>query len=170
MHKRLTNISDVRLQSVCVQTVDGCIRTKRKRKFNENQENNKALGECKQLSQEKSQTLVRYVGQQTDSKRLSDVLAHKRLHGQIYIRLLPEHRTSVCCPFAVQNFLLCRNSGRSQMRTVYKIVAQRDNGRTSLIRCTRQSRYTLRDKGTHRSRLKSLKKTKGARKKRKLYF
>ena len=106
VHKRLTNISDVRLLSVCAQTVDRYIGMKRKRKLNENQENN-TLGECKQLSQEKSQTLVRYVGQQTDSKRLSDVLVHKRLHGQIYIRLLSEHRTSVCCPFAVQNFLLC---------------------------------------------------------------
>ena len=58
--------------SICAQTVDRYIGTKRKRKFNENQENN-ILGECKQLSQEKSQTLVRYVGQRTDSKRLSAV-------------------------------------------------------------------------------------------------
>ena len=53
---------------------------------------------------EKSQTLVRYVGQQTDSKLLSDVLVHKRLRGQIYIRLLSENITR---PFAVQNLLLC---------------------------------------------------------------
>ena len=90
--------------------VDRYIGTKRKRKFNENPENN-TLGECKQLSHEKKSNIgpIRWTanGQQTDSKRLADVLVHKRLHGQIYIRLVSEHRTSVCCRFAVLNFLLC---------------------------------------------------------------
>ena len=55
-----------RLLSFCAQTVVlYIISTKRKRKFNENQENN-TLGKYKQLSQEKSHTL--------DSKRLTDVL------------------------------------------------------------------------------------------------
>ena len=57
VHKRLANISDVRLLSVCARTIDWYFGTKRKREFNENQENN-TLGESKQLSQEKSQTLV----------------------------------------------------------------------------------------------------------------
>ena len=66
----LSNVSDDEcLLSVCAQTVDRYIGTKRKRKINENQENN-TLGECKQLLHEKSQTLVRYVGQQTDSKQV----------------------------------------------------------------------------------------------------
>ena len=39
-----------------------------------------------------------------DSKRVSDILVHKRVCGQVYIRLMSEHRTSVCC----QNFLLCK--------------------------------------------------------------
>ena len=56
---------DVSLLSVCAQTVDRHIGTKRKRKFNENQENN-SLGECKQLSQEKK------------SKHLSDTLDSKQ--------------------------------------------------------------------------------------------
>ena len=38
VHKRLANISDVHLLSVCAQTVGRYIGTKRKRKFNENQE------------------------------------------------------------------------------------------------------------------------------------
>ena len=41
---------------------------------------------------------IQYIGQQTDSKRLSDVLVHKRLRGQIYIHLPFEHRASVYCP------------------------------------------------------------------------
>ena len=46
-----------------------------------------------------------------DCKRLSDVLVHKRLRGQIYIRLLSEKRTSVCCPklFAVFDMYLKTN-------------------------------------------------------------
>ena len=47
---------------------------------------------------------VKHSSYKLDSKRLSDVLiVHKRLRGQISIRLLSEHRTSVCCPklFAV---------------------------------------------------------------------
>ena len=65
VHKRLTNILVDRLQTVfcqifrltvCspffAQTVDRYIGTKRKRKFNENQENNTSA-ECTQLSQEK---------------------------------------------------------------------------------------------------------------------
>ena len=101
VHKRLTNILDVGLLYVCAQTVDeyfvrllSVCGTKRKRKFNENQENN-TLGECKQLSQEKKSDTL-------DSKRLSDVLVRKMLRGQIYIHLLSEHRKSVCCPFAVR--------------------------------------------------------------------
>ena len=99
---RLMNISDDCLLSVCAQTVDRYIGTNRKREFNENQENN-TFREWKQLSQEKNPC----IRQQTDSKWLSNVLVHKRLRGQIYIRLLSEHRTSVYCPFALQNFLLC---------------------------------------------------------------
>ena len=91
------NISNVHSLSVCVQTVDRYIRTKRKKKFDENQENN-ILGECKQLSQEKKSNFgpIRLTanGQQT----MSNVLVHKRLRGQIYIRLLSEHRLSVRCP------------------------------------------------------------------------
>ena len=92
VHKRLTNISDVRLLSVCAQTADRYRGTKKNRKFNKKQENY-TLGECKQLSLEKSQTWVRYVGQQTVVRCFS-----AWLRGQIYIRLLSEHRTSVCCP------------------------------------------------------------------------
>ena len=84
--------------NVCAQTVDLYIRTKRKRNFNENQENN-TLGECKQLSQEKKSNIgpIRWTA--------NVFLVHKRLRGQIYIRLLSKHRTSVCCPklFAVYN-------------------------------------------------------------------
>ena len=40
VHKRLTNILDVILLSVCAHTVDWYIGTKGKRRFNENQENN----------------------------------------------------------------------------------------------------------------------------------
>ena len=56
VHKWLTNISDVHLLSICAQTVDRYIGTKRKRKFNESQENN-ILGKCKQLSQEKKSNI-----------------------------------------------------------------------------------------------------------------
>ena len=55
VHKRLTNILDDYLLSVCAH-----IRMKGKRKFNENQENN-TLGECKQFSPEQNT----YIGQQT---------------------------------------------------------------------------------------------------------
>ena len=100
--KRLTNISDVRLLSVCVQTVDQHIGTKRKRKFNENQEND-TLGECKQLSQEKSQTFVRYVGQQTVVRCFS---AQTVAWADLYpfaVRTSDVRLLSVCCPklFAV---------------------------------------------------------------------
>ena len=96
VHKRLTNISDLCLLSVCAQTVDQYIGTKRKRKYNLNQDNN-TLGKCKQLSQAESQTLVRYVGQQTVVRCF-------------YFRA--KNGISICCPnigrpFAVQNFLLC---------------------------------------------------------------
>ena len=80
VHKRLTDISE------------------RKGKENAMKIKKITQGKFIQSAQEKGQTLVRYVGQQTDSKRLSDILVHKRLRGQIYIRLLSEHRTSVCCP------------------------------------------------------------------------
>ena len=56
VQERLTNISDDCLLSVCAQTVGRYIGRKRKRKFNEDQENN-TFGECKQLSQEKIHTL-----------------------------------------------------------------------------------------------------------------
>ena len=53
-----------------------------------------------------------YIGQQTDSKQLTNVLVHKRSRGQIYIRLLPKHQfdclLSACCPSAVQNILRCK--------------------------------------------------------------
>ena len=55
-YKRLMNILDVSLLSVCTQAVDRYIVTKRKRKFNEIQENN-TIGECKQLSQEKKSNI-----------------------------------------------------------------------------------------------------------------
>ena len=40
VHKRFTNISDVRFLSVCAQTIDRYSGTKKNRKFDENQENN----------------------------------------------------------------------------------------------------------------------------------
>ena len=86
------------------------------------------------ITGKKVKHLVRCVRQQMDSKRLSDVLVHKRLRGQIYIRLLSKHRTSVCCPSAVRflsetfccvgkeklllNIRLNRNNARSSHRTV----------------------------------------------------
>ena len=74
VHKRLTNISE--------------------RKGKENSMKIKKitfLRECKQLSQEKSQTLVRYVGQQTLVRCYS---AQPVAWADLY-------------PFAVQNCLLC---------------------------------------------------------------
>ena len=49
-----------------------------------------------------------------DSKRLTDVLVHKRLRGQIYILLLSEHRSTVCCPnfFVVYHRSQVENSKR----------------------------------------------------------
>ena len=87
VHKQLMYIVVDRLLFVCERMVDRYIGTKRKRKFNENQENN-TFGECKQSSQEKKI----YIGLQADSKRLTNVLVHKRSHVHIYIHLLSEHR------------------------------------------------------------------------------
>ena len=100
VHKRLTNILDIsllsvcaqmgdnilddHLLSVCAQTVDRYFGMKRKRKFNENQENN-TFGEIASNYHKKKNP---YIGQQTDSKWMCDVLVHKWLRGQIYIHLL----------------------------------------------------------------------------------
>ena len=89
VQKRLTDILVNRLISVCAQTVDWYIGTKRKTMFNEKQEIN-TLVECKRLSQEKSSTLT--------SKQLTDVLVHERSRRQIYNCLLSKHRSD-CMPF-----------------------------------------------------------------------
>ena len=102
--KWLTNIPINRLLSVCSQMVDCYIGTKRKKK-------SRKYHFCRMqaILPGKKKT---YIGQQTDSKQLTDVLVHKRSRGQIYIRLLPKHRfdclLSACCPSAVQNILWCK--------------------------------------------------------------
>ena len=85
VHKRLTDISE------------------RKGKFNENQENNTFKRRMQAIC---TRTKIHT----SDSKQLTNVLVLKRLCGQIYIRLLSdsEHRSTVCCPFAVWICLLCR--------------------------------------------------------------
>ena len=70
-----------------------------------NKENNKKIKRMQAIFTRKDP----YIGQQTDSKWLTNVLLHKRSRGQIYIHLLSEHWSTVCCPLAVRSLskILC---------------------------------------------------------------
>ena len=106
VHKRLTNILDDCLLSVCAQTVDRYISTKGKRKFNENKENH-TLGECKQFSQEKQSIHLTANGQQmVDRFSSAQTVARADLYP-FAVRTLVNRLLYACCPFAVRIFLLC---------------------------------------------------------------
>ena len=103
VHKRLMNIIlDLSLLSVCAQMVDRYIGTKRKSKFNENQENN-TLGKCKQLPKEK----VKHWSDTLDSKRTENGCPMFQCTNGCVSRFI-----SVCCPnigrpFAVHLLSVC---------------------------------------------------------------